>query len=184
MNIATIATDDIIRSIIRISQWWTFLNWRLKIFSRNVMLIQWQNSLCHKMSYLHPVKDVKASSVGLREDCLVVTLVSRSPPIPRRQLVLYLISRWQMAVALIRWLKHNPVTTCKHRSGPISGRTCRREPLWYNPRRRYMRRTRQSRLHRGLIDEIIFLPITTYKIFHCSLILFSGIGTISLIKIW
>lgn len=108
------------------------------------------------IKYLISVKGVKLASLGvsLREDHL-------SPLRPcillRRQLVLCLISRWQMAVALIRWLKHNPVTTCKHRSGPISGRTCRREPPWNNPRRRYMRRTEQSRPRRGLIDGIVFL---------------------------
>jgi len=127
------------------------------------------------------VRGVKATSaVGLREDYLVVTLVFRSPPISRRQLVLYLISRWQMAVVLIRWLKHNPVTTCKHRLGPISGRTCRRGPLRNNPRRRYMR-TRQSRSHRGLIDEIESRyakePVVLW-------FFLSGIGTTLLMKIY
>lgn len=71
------------------------------------------------------VKFASSGMLGSRED-----LPSSQPcptlSVPPRQLVLYLISRWQMAVALIRWLKHNPVTTCKHRSGPISARvSCR-----------------------------------------------------------
>jgi len=126
------------------------------------MLIQWQSSLCHKMSYLR--KGCKGVLGGRVWGKTAYSSHPCFPPVPRRQLVLYLISRWQMAVALIRWLKHNPVTTCKHRSGPISGRTCQRGPLWNNPRRRYMRRTRQSRSHRGLIDEIVLLRRTKYLV--------------------
>lgn len=56
--------------------------------------------------------------VSQRQGCLIITLV----PCPIRCFLqdswaLYLISKWQMAVALIRWVKHNPVTACKHRSG-------------------------------------------------------------------